>query len=50
MRSERRNPATLTTIAEVAKALCIAVLSLALGTAFCLCLLFGGTALACRIP
>lgn len=46
MRSEQWNRATLATIVEVAKALSIAVLSLALGAAFCLCLLLGGTALA----
>jgi 4-hydroxybenzoate polyprenyltransferase len=46
MRSERRKRPILTTTAEVAKALGIAILSLALGTAFCLCLLLGGTALA----
>jgi hypothetical protein len=46
MRSKQRNRATLATIGEVAKGLGIAVLSLALGAAFCLCLLLGGTALA----
>jgi hypothetical protein len=46
MRSEQRNLAILGTIAEVAKVLGIAVLSLTLGAAFCLCLLLGGTALA----
>ena len=46
MRSEQRSRTTLTTIGEVTKALGIAVLSLALGVAFCLCLLLGGTALA----
>ena len=48
MRSEHGNRAALATIAEVLKVLGTAVLSLALGVAFCLCLLLGGTALAAR--
>jgi hypothetical protein len=46
MHSERRNHSTLSAIAAVARALGIAVLSLALGAALCLGLLLGGTALA----
>lgn len=40
------NRAVFSKIGTVAKALGIAVLSLTLGSAFCLCLLLGGTALA----
>ncbi|HKZ15374.1 MAG TPA: hypothetical protein VJL81_16170 [Solirubrobacterales bacterium] len=40
------NRGTLSKIAAVAKAFGIAIVSLTLGSAFCLCLLLGGTALA----
>ena len=46
METERPHYPTLSLIAAVAKALATAVLSLALGVAFCLGLLLGGTALA----
>lgn len=40
------NRRILRQVAALARALGIAVLSLTLGSAFCLCLLLGGTALA----
>ena len=46
MESQHPNRSVLSDIAAVARALAIAVLSLALGATLCLALLLGGTALA----